>query len=123
MSNLAKAHTFSGGAEYPSPYKQVAKLYDAFSLDVFRLLALDCVSPMSFETELLWATLCPVALLVGVGLFRVACVVVRGGQLLQGYAVKGVLIFVYIVLPTMWVGRGGGGGGGEGGDSMPAALI
>ena len=98
VSSISKAHVFNGGRDYPFPYNHVARFFDVLSLDLFQLFALDCVDRMDFETELHWATLLPLSLLLAAFLFRGARVVIEAKPLLQGYAVKGALILIYIAL-------------------------
>ena len=101
VSGLGQAHTFRGGSSYPAPFRYFVNVIEVFMLDFFAFFHAECVARTTYAHKLMASLLTVV--LIGVVAVLVAAVrqCMAGADMLRSSSVKGYLVLIYIVLPTM----------------------
>ena len=101
ISGLNDAHVFRGGQDYPEPFNYFVNVIDVFSLDAFTIFRTECMARTDYADKLM-VSLLTLSVLGALALsYGAVFTRIYGGDILQSSSVKGFLLLIYIVLPTM----------------------
>ena len=101
VSGLRQAHSFRGGSEYPYPFNQFVNVIEFVMFDFFTFFHTECVNPTNYADKLMISLLTIVSLGVLAGVSGAMYTYVYGGTIMRSSSVKGYLLLIYTVLPTM----------------------
>mmetsp|Transcript_102534 Transcript_102534/g.293563 ORF Transcript_102534/g.293563 Transcript_102534/m.293563 type:complete len:1151 (+) Transcript_102534:1637-5089(+) len=99
--NLSSVHKFSGGADYPSPFRHIVAAIRVVGLDFFEIFHVDCAVHTNFIDKLYMTTLVPLGYAVATMLFKVVWVSFKGGEYTTGYSVHAMLMIFFFTLPAI----------------------
>ena len=101
VSGLRQAHSFRGGSEYPYPFNQCVNVIEFVMFDFFTFFHTECVARTTYADKLVMSLLTLVStgvLAVGYG---AVYTYIYGGTTIRSSSVKGYILLIYTVLPTM----------------------
>ena len=101
VSGLGEAHSFRGGSEYPFPFNYFVNVIEVFMLDFFTFFHTECVARTTYADKLLVSLITLIALGALAVLYGAMYTRIYGGAVLESSSVKGYILLIYIVLPTM----------------------
>ena len=101
VSGLRQAHSFRGGSEYPYPFNQFVNVIEFVMFDFFTFFHTECVARTTYADKLMMSLLTLVSLgVLAVG-YGAVYTYIYGGTTIRSSSVKGYILLIYTVLPTM----------------------
>ena len=101
VSGLRQAHSFRGGGDYPYPFNLFANVIEFVMFDFFTFFHTECVNPTNYADKLMISLLTVLSLgVLAVG-YGAVYTYIYGGAIMRSSGVKGYLLLIYTVLPTM----------------------
>ena len=101
VSGLGEAHSFRGGSEYPFPFNYFVNVIEVFMLDFFTFFHTECVARTTFADKLSVSLIMLIALGALAVLYGAIFTRIYGGTIMRSSSVKGYVLLIYIVLPTV----------------------
>ena len=101
VAGLGQAHEFRGGSHYPYPFSHFENVIEVFLMDFFTFFHTDCVEPTTYVDRLRLSLLT----IASFGVLAIGCAAIYtrifGGTIIRSSGVKGYILLIYTVLPTM----------------------
>ena len=102
VSGLRQAHSFRGGGNYPYPFNHFVNVIEVVMFDFFTFFHTECVSPTTYDEKLMVSLITMAAFgLVAVIIAKISVLMFDGTGVLQSPSMKGYILLIYTVLPTM----------------------
>ena len=101
VSGLRQAHSFRGGSDYPYPFNQFVNVIEVVMFDFFTFFHAECVARTTYADKLMMSLLTLLSIGALAVIFGAIYTSIYGGTVLRSSSVKGYILLIYTVLPTM----------------------